>query len=121
VLVSGGAGFIDLHTVDNLLKHNYHVTMLEDLEPQVHEIRRKPLDHINKNATFIYGDVLNRELLKKTVQEVDTTVHLAAWSVLSIHAANKTLWKRTRSCLVKGIGHRLLDEVLEDLLGLCGT
>jgi len=78
VLVTGGAGFIGSHTADLLMEHGYHLTMLDNLEPQVHGIERKLPDYINKNAVLIYGDVLDRELLTKTIQEVDAIIHLAA-------------------------------------------
>lgn len=78
VLVTGGAGFIGSHTADLLIERGYHVTILDNLEPQVHGKERKLPDYINKNAVFIYGDVLNRELLTKTIREVDAIIHLAA-------------------------------------------
>lgn len=78
VLVTGGAGFIGSHTADLLIERGYHVTILDNLEPQVHGKERKLPDYINKNAVLIYGDVLNRELLTKTIREVDAIIHLAA-------------------------------------------
>ena len=78
VLVTGGAGFIGSHTVDLLIKRGYHVTILDNLEPQVHEKGEKPPGYINKDATFIYGDIRNRGSLKKIIQEGDAVIHLAA-------------------------------------------
>ena len=78
VLVTGGAGFIGSHTTDLLIEHDYHVTILDNLEQQVHGTERRLPDYINKNAVFTYGDVLDRELLKKTILEVDAIIHLAA-------------------------------------------
>jgi dTDP-L-rhamnose 4-epimerase len=78
VLVTGGAGFIGSHTVDLLIEHGYHVTILDNLEPQVHGIKRKLPDYINKDAFLMNGDVLDNELLKKTIPEVDAIIHLAA-------------------------------------------
>lgn len=78
VLVTGGAGFIGSHTTDLLVKRGYYVTILDNLEPQVHGKERKLPDYINKNARFIDGNVLDRELLEKTIQEVDAIIHLAA-------------------------------------------
>ncbi|OGD52694.1 nucleoside-diphosphate sugar epimerase [Candidatus Bathyarchaeota archaeon RBG_13_38_9] len=78
VLVTGGAGFIGSHTTDLLMEHGYQVTILDNLEPQVHGQERKPPEYINKNAVLIYGNVLDRELLTKTIREVDAIIHLAA-------------------------------------------
>ena len=78
VLVIGGAGFIGSHTTDILMNHGYHVTILDNLEPQVHGQERKLPEYINKNAVLIYGNVLDSALLKKTIREVDAIIHLAA-------------------------------------------
>jgi dTDP-L-rhamnose 4-epimerase len=78
VLVTGGAGFVGSHTADLLMERGYQVTILDNLEPQVHGQERKPPDYINKNAVLIYGDVLDRELLTKTIREADAIIHLAA-------------------------------------------
>jgi len=78
VLVTGGAGFIGSHTTDLLIEHGYHVTTIDNIEPQVHGPERKLPDYINKNAILTYGNILDRELLKKTIQEVDAIIHLAA-------------------------------------------
>ena len=36
ILVTGGAGYIGSHLVDALVARDYHVTVLDNLEPQVH-------------------------------------------------------------------------------------
>lgn len=59
VLVTDGAGFVGSHTADLLIKQGYHVTILDNLEPQVHGKERKLPDYINKNAVFIDGNVLD--------------------------------------------------------------
>ena len=78
VLVTGGAGFIGSHTTDLLIGCGYHVTILDNLGPQVHGSERKLPDYINKNAVLICGDILDRALLTKTIREVDAVIHLAA-------------------------------------------
>jgi dTDP-L-rhamnose 4-epimerase len=67
VLVTGGAGFVGSYTTDPLIKHDYHVIILDDLEPQVHGQERKPPKYINKNLIFIYGNIMDYELLRKTL------------------------------------------------------
>jgi len=78
VLVTGGAGFIGSHTADLLIEHGYHVTLLDNLEPQVHGETEEPPDYVNNNATFVYGDIRDRELLKKVILEFNAVIHLAA-------------------------------------------
>jgi dTDP-L-rhamnose 4-epimerase len=78
VLVTGGAGFIGSHTVDLLIDRGYDVSVLDNLDPQVHGKSKKPPEYISSKANFIYGDVRDRELLKKIIREVDAIIHLAA-------------------------------------------
>lgn len=78
VLVTGGAGFIGSHTVDLLLKRGYMVKILDNLVPQVHGKKIAAPNYMSGDAVFIYGDARDRPLLKKTIQEVDAVIHLAA-------------------------------------------
>ena len=55
ILITGGAGFIGSHTVDLLIKKGYDVTILDNLEYQVHE--GKILEYLNKEAIFIKEDL----------------------------------------------------------------
>jgi dTDP-L-rhamnose 4-epimerase len=76
VLVTGGAGFIGSHTTDLLAERGYQITILDNLEPQVH--RGKKPSYLNKEAKFLQGDVGNRETLKPLVKEADAVIHLAS-------------------------------------------
>lgn len=78
VLVTGGCGFIGSHTVDLLIRQDYDVTILDNLEPQVHGDNSRIPEYVNKNATVIRTDFRNDKLLKKTIQDVDAVIHLAA-------------------------------------------
>jgi len=78
ILVTGGAGFVGSHTADLLIEHGYHVTILDNLESQVHGETGKLPDYVNSKSTFIYGDIRERGLLKKAIREVDAVIHLAA-------------------------------------------
>ncbi|MGD9130324.1 MAG: SDR family NAD(P)-dependent oxidoreductase [Candidatus Bathyarchaeota archaeon] len=78
ILVTGGAGFIGSHTADLLINNGYDVTVVDNLEPQVHgKLQAKP-DYINKDATFIQHDLQDQNFLKKMLSEVDAVIHLAA-------------------------------------------
>lgn len=76
VLVTGGAGFIGSWTTDLLVERDYEVTVLDVLEPQVHQGNTP--EYLNKEARFVKGDVRDRELLTRLVKEVDAVIHLAA-------------------------------------------
>lgn len=76
ILVTGGAGFIGSHLVDELIKKNYQVRILDNLEDQVHQ-GKKP-KYLNVKAEFIRGDVRNYSELQKGVKDVDAIFHLAS-------------------------------------------
>ncbi|MCM8762568.1 MAG: NAD-dependent epimerase/dehydratase family protein, partial [Candidatus Omnitrophica bacterium] len=77
VLVTGGAGFIGSHLVDELVKkRHYKVTVFDNLEQQVHPDGLP--EYYNIRAKFIRGDVRNKKQLKEVVIDSDIVVHLAA-------------------------------------------
>ncbi len=75
ILVTGGAGFIGSHIVDAVAE-KHEVVVLDNLEPQVHA-RGRP-DYLNENASYIFGDVRNRETLMKVIEGVEVIFHEAA-------------------------------------------
>jgi UDP-glucose 4-epimerase len=61
VLVTGGAGFAESHTVDVLLDRGYGVQILNNLQPRVHSKGQPP--RVPPEAEFIQGDVCDRAAL----------------------------------------------------------
>lgn len=78
VLVTGGAGFIGSHIVDELLKRGYEVRVFDNLEPQVHGEGGQIPEYLSKEVKFVYGDVRDRDGLKKALQGVEVIFHEAA-------------------------------------------
>lgn len=76
ILVTGGAGFIGSHVVDNLVEKGYEVTVLDNLSTgKVENIR----PHINdKTIKFVNGDITDANTVKKALQGCNTVIHLAA-------------------------------------------
>ncbi len=77
ILVTGGAGFIGSHLVDKLIEEGHKVTIIDKLDPQVHPEGRPP-KYLNKKAEFIKADILQEDILKKALRNVDVIYHLAA-------------------------------------------
>jgi dTDP-L-rhamnose 4-epimerase len=77
VLVTGGAGYIGSHLVDALARNEYAVTVLDNLEPQVHRSGKWPI-YANPKATYLQGDVRDRAALAPLVVAADAVVHFAA-------------------------------------------
>ena len=77
VLVTGGAGYIGSHLVDALIAGGYGVTVLDNLEPQVHRTGTWPV-YVNAKATYVRGDARDRQTLEPLVLASDAVVHFAA-------------------------------------------
>ncbi len=78
ILVTGGAGFIGSHIVDSLIEKGYDVKIYDNLAEQVHGAGKKKPPYLNKNAKFIFGDILDYDSLKKALKDVDVVFHEAA-------------------------------------------
>lgn len=76
VLITGGAGFIGTHLTRRALERGHHVTILDNLSPQVHgDVGAfEPVE----GSQFIRGDVTVRSDLEGAMRGIDTIVHLAA-------------------------------------------
>jgi len=77
VLVTGGAGYIGSHLVDALVAREYRVTVLDNLEPQVHRSGTWP-SYANPRAEYVRGDVRDRAAFEPLVLAADAVVHFGA-------------------------------------------
>jgi UDP-glucose 4-epimerase len=76
VLITGVAGMIGSHLLDDLLERDYNITGIDNLtygvvENIAHNLHRK-------NFRFYKVDILDFETLKILTKDIDTIVHLAA-------------------------------------------
>lgn len=74
-LVTGGAGFIGSHLVDELIQLNHKVVVLDDLSGGKKE-------NVNPEAIFIEGSILDEALIEQLFQnhQFDYVYHLAAYA-----------------------------------------
>jgi dTDP-L-rhamnose 4-epimerase len=77
ILVTGGAGYIGSHLVDARVARDYVVTVLDNLEPQVHRSGTWP-SYANPKATYVKGDVRDRPVLEPLVVASQAVVQFAA-------------------------------------------
>jgi dTDP-L-rhamnose 4-epimerase len=77
ILVTGGAGYIGSHLVDALVERDYHVTVLDNLEPQVHRSGTWP-SYANAKARYVRGDVRDRSVFEPLVLRSQAVVHFGA-------------------------------------------
>lgn len=74
VLVTGGAGFIGSHIVDDLIAHGIEVTVLDNLDPAAHATRP---NYLNPAARYVWGDVRSADDWHTALQGVDAVSHQA--------------------------------------------
>lgn len=74
ILVVGGAGYIGTHLIEQLLKKNYKVRLLDKFL-----YGQEPISHLlkNKNLEVVNGDISDLYSLTFAMNNVQTVVHLA--------------------------------------------
>ena len=78
ILITGGAGFIGSHLCDELLKHNYSITVLDNLSEQVHGKDITRPEYLDDRVKLVKGDVRDAALVEGLVKEADAIFHFAA-------------------------------------------
>ncbi len=73
ILVTGGAGYIGSHIVEDLVKKNINVFVLDNLSTGFKRL-------VNKKATFIKCDITNNTKVNEIIikNNIDSIIHLAA-------------------------------------------
>jgi dTDP-L-rhamnose 4-epimerase len=74
VLVTGGAGFIGSHIVDELIDLDIAVTVLDNLDPSAHSSQP---EYLNAHATYIWGDVRERSAWHTALEGITDVCHQA--------------------------------------------
>jgi dTDP-L-rhamnose 4-epimerase len=106
VLVTGGLGFIGSHTVDRLIEAGYEVTVLDNLERQVH-LGKMP-DYRNGDAEYIIGDIRFKKHWIKALKDVNYIIHLAG-----AVGTGQSFWQPRKYLSVNTIGTATMYEILQ--------
>ena len=89
ILITGGAGYIGSHIIEQLIDKKYDVVILDNLKTGYKKL-------INQKANFIKGDINNKKLVNNIIKQynIQTIIHLAAYLNISEAEKNKLkYWK----------------------------
>jgi len=73
-VVTGGAGFIGSNTVDELVRRGESVVVLDDLSAG----KEENLGEVRNKISFIRGSITDIEAVRRSMQEADYVIHMAA-------------------------------------------
>src|SRR3989338_10995850 len=74
IFITGGAGFIGSHLTDSIIDEN-EVIIFDTLSRNALEYSK---NKDNKNLRLIKGDVLDINVLEKSIDDIDVFIHMAA-------------------------------------------
>ena len=95
-LVTGGAGFIGKHLIAKLLDDGHEITIFDNFSSS----SKNDITHLLENGiSIVTGDILDYDLLLKSISNHDFVIHLAAQTSVSESIANP---KTTIDIIVDG-------------------
>jgi dTDP-glucose 4,6-dehydratase len=94
ILITGGAGFIGSTFVEQCVNRDYNVIVLDALTYAGH---KENLQHIQKNYKFFEGDICDRRIVDKILNEekIDKVVNFAAESHVDNSIASADIFIKT--------------------------
>jgi len=107
ILITGGAGFIGSHLVDELLDYGYCVRALDLLAPQVHGSERQRPAYLDAEVELIVGDVRDPEMVRRALRGIDAVYHFAA-----AVGVGQSMYEITQYTSINNLGTAVLLEAL---------
>ena len=105
-LVTGGAGFIGSHIVDQLIALGEEVICIDNLDPAAHD--GEP-NWLNPEAEYIWGNVVDRDTWDLVVGRIDAVCHQASKVGLGVNFADVDAYV-TDNDLGMAVGLRSLHD-----------
>ena len=78
ILITGGAGFIGNYVSNFANKKGYNVTILDNLDKQVHGENQSWPDYLDKDINKVHGDIRDSNLVNELVKKNEYIIHLAS-------------------------------------------
>ncbi len=107
LLVTGGAGFIGSHLVEELLRQGNRVRVLDNLSLQVHGGESEGPAYLNPEAELIRGDIRDRRMLTRALKGIDAVFHLGA-----AVGVGQSMYEIANYTSVNNLGTAMLLEAL---------
>ncbi len=100
ILITGVAGFIGYHLSEKLLKNNYHITGIDNLNDYYDpNLKKARLNNLNRFSNFEFHkvDFINNEELKPIFEnnQIDQVIHLGAQAGVRYSISNPQLYVDT--------------------------
>ena len=115
ILVTGGAGFIGSHLVDELLEGGYDVRVFDAMVGQVHSEAERP-SYLSPHAELRVGDVRDADAVRRALDGIDAVVHLAARVGVGQSMYELTEYTGANSFGTAVLLQALLDRLVQKLL-----
>lgn len=106
ILITGGAGFIGSHLANLLSENGYDVSVLDNLEVQVHGQIERPA-YLSQDVELVRGDILERDSIVSALKGADAVFHFCA-----MVGVGQSQYQITRYTATNVLGTATLLDVL---------
>ena len=111
ILITGGAGYIGSHIVEQLINSKNNIIIIDNLVTGYKRL-------INKRAKFIKADLKNKKKIKKIIfkNKIDTIIHLAAYLNVSEAERNKKKYYKNNITGTKNLIEACKDSDVKNII-----